>query len=338
MKFVTDYMLDMRERDLPSWHDRRKKKKKEAAETLKTAEADAGEDRSPAAEVRRCFFRAGVTWFTLYEIRAMVAATLLQDEQYFMETAPGTEPGPRPEVVCGLQFRVADGAGDKVTVKTKTSKTSPDRPNLASELTFEKQNADGKPIDYRVVNEKTNEHVVFHVDRDKPDELGVSGVRAKEKQNEEGGSDSSMTIKVQAVDQKDIKDQTTTAAEIAAVLSDPSNKSNFVIHRTLDDVIPGVDTWRITDPKRWADKPDDEKWLAKRMHLGQAWARAFYKDQPSAFFSEFRTKEPMPNMNKWQPNMRVCAKCQALVPTNSSACPYGHPCGLGPPPQEDQGA
>ena len=40
-----------------------RKKKKEAAETRKTAEtAEAGEDRSPAAEVRRCFFRAGVTW------------------------------------------------------------------------------------------------------------------------------------------------------------------------------------------------------------------------------------------------------------------------------------
>ena len=119
---------------------------------------------------------------------------------------------------------------------------------MKSELKFQKKTPDDKPIEYRVVNEK-NEHVVFNVIRDAntPDELGVCSVTVKEKPKTEG--DKPMKVKVQIINpgpemKPEDVEQTTTAAEIASVLGDASNKSNFVIHRTLDDVIPGVDTWR----------------------------------------------------------------------------------------------
>merc|ERR1719174_2128819 len=137
MKFVTDAMLQRNDRDLPSWRDRKNK----GAEADHRVEAP----RSPAAEVRRCFFRSGVTWVTLYEVRALVAATLLKDTSFFTRT-------PVPKVVCGLQFCVAESESDEVTV------TWPSKDGGTVTLKFQ------KGFDYQVVDEK-GDNVVFNVVR-----------------------------------------------------------------------------------------------------------------------------------------------------------------------------
>jgi hypothetical protein len=267
-----------------------------------------------------------VTWVTLYEIRALVAATLLKDTEYFKRT-------PVPKVVCGLQFEVAESAPDEVAI------TSSKNGGMVT-LKFQ------KGFNYQIVNE-FGYNVAFNVHRDPPDELNVVSLRAKDEPPDDDGKkgkrkdDEIMIVKVEKLvpaeeegrppeiheveverTKKSAEGNVITSVEIADALM--NSKQHFVIHRTLDDCIPGVDSWKVTD-----DATDTDTWVEKRAMLGKAWARYFYTDREGDFYTGFRTKEPMGNMTNWQPNMRVCQKCQALVSNNSLTCPYGHQCERG---------